>query len=237
MRNSFSLCRSKTHGFTLAELAVFMGVVGVVLGVVWTAATSLSNSNKAYLATQEVAQVAQNIREFYMNAQGIPLGAASCGGDVTSALASVGNSSVFPSNMRHLVSGTTYTVYNPYNYKDASGSFRVLGGSACTGTTANRFQIVLTDLSAAACERLVFSGVNYKDQTFGITQICAGTTCHSGTGWKALGCNSGVCGLCASPVNGVCSTVPTLVTIPQAQTLCAGTGSTNEVGWEFKVRD
>ncbi|MDR3424115.1 MAG: hypothetical protein P4M13_03420 [Alphaproteobacteria bacterium] len=233
MRISLTPRRSKTRGFTLTELAIVFGAMGAIIAAIWVAAGTVSDNNKAYLTAQQIGRVTQNIREYYMNAQGIPPAACS-GADVTAALDTNG---LFPAEMR---SGTVGVINSAYA-TSATGSFRVKGPS-CPGTSS-RFWIVLTNLTPAACARLLFSGINYQDQSMGITAVCGAsetsttTPCYSGTagtgttgGWFNIKCLNGVC----DTYTQTGTHVP--LTLPQAQTLCSS-ASTSEVGWEFKLRD
>jgi|GEM_PF-1946518 len=248
----------KTRGFTITELAIVLGVAGVIVGAVWSAAATVSNNNKAYLTVQQVGQIAQNIREYYMNAQGVPV--AACTTDITAA---VDANDLFPEGMRTACSGCvgdTYEINSPYVNAAGpaggigGGSVRVMGSGTCSGTppTAppyyeSRFQIVLTNLSPAACAKMLFSGVGYQDESMGITQVCAGSEtgaakpCYTHpptASWLSIACNSGICGVCSVAnllPNGSCNVLPTPITQAQAQTYCAS-ASTSEVAWEFSVR-
>ena len=228
--------RPKNRGFTLTELAIVMSVVGLLLSAVFLATRSVTNNNRVSKTIQQVGQITQNIREYYMNASGITAGC----GDITGALDNVG---IFPSETRSKCSTCA-----PYNYKIDSafvsaagpnagikaGSLRVIGAS-CTGGIASRFQVVLTSLSQEACAQFLMTGANYQDQSIGITQICgtseAGATypCYSGVAanWWPITCSAGVCS--PAPTNPV-------ITLAQATAMCAS-ASTSEVAWEFKVRN
>ncbi len=234
--------RLKERGFTLMELVIVLGAVGLLIGGVFVAARSVSNSNHINTTSQQVGQVAQNIREYYMNAQGIGAGCGDITGPIDKTTSGdYTNTGVFPSEMRSSCSTCTA----PYTYRIDSafisangpnlgikaGSFRVMGAS-CVGGVASRFQIVLTNLTPAACATLLFSGLSYRDQSMGITQVCgasedgATNPCYNGVAasWLPVSCAA-----------GVCSTTPAL-TLAQAQTMC-DSASTSEVAWEFKVRN
>lgn len=57
--------RRHLRGFTLTEVAVVLGVVSVILGAVWVAATRVSLSNRAQRATGEIMQIADGYRSLY----------------------------------------------------------------------------------------------------------------------------------------------------------------------------
>ena len=234
--------RLKERGFTMMELVIVMGAVGALIGGIFVAARSVSNSNHINATSQQVGQVAQNIREYYMNAQGIGAGC----GDITGLVdkttsGNYTNTGVFPPEMRSSCSTCTPYIYridsafvnaDGPNLGIKAGSFRVIGAS-CVGGVASRFQIVLTDLTPAACAQLLFSGLSYKDQSMGITQECGASEagpanpCYSGAAasWLSVSCAA-----------GVCSTTPAL-TLAQAETMCDMSSTSSEVAWDFKVRN
>lgn len=49
-------------GLTLTEAAVVLGIVGLVLGAIWSAAGSVSRSQKSVRTTQQLAQLVQGIK-------------------------------------------------------------------------------------------------------------------------------------------------------------------------------
>ena len=229
---------TKRRGFTLAELAIVMALIGLFLGLIWIAASAVLGNNKTSLAVQQIGQVTQNIREYYMNATGM-----GCG-DVTATLDGQG---VFPAEMRGkctTCTGSNFQINSPFvtasgpNAGIKSGSFRVIGtGAGCPAGKASQFQIVLTNLPQSACQRLLLSGVAFKDQSMGVARVCGAsetggaTPCYSNTsgtgtgGWYNVSCSN---------ATGVCDTT-TALTTAQAQTMCASS-STSETAWEFLLR-
>ena len=223
----YAFNRSKVRGFTLTELTIVLGVAGLIIGAIWSATATVMNHKRAYLATQQIGTVVQNIREYYMNAQGIP-GCGVEGFDFTSTLDSNG---LFPNEMRTKSGGSVF-INSPYATV-AGGSFRVRG-SSCSGT-ASRFQVVLTNLSQAACQRLLLSAVNYRDHSIGVTKVCAGT----GAGAPCHTAGSSANYIDVTCTNGVCDLDPAL-TLAGAASKCNGNDAaydgTSEVGWEFDLR-
>jgi len=54
-------------GFTLTEMAIVLGVIGTILGAIWTAAANVSAHNKAAKEVQEILTIVNNVRAFYAN--------------------------------------------------------------------------------------------------------------------------------------------------------------------------
>jgi len=64
---------SRPHrGFTLTEMAIVLGVVGIVLGGIWAASSSVNDKQKANKAAQEVAIITQNMRSVLFGEELIP---------------------------------------------------------------------------------------------------------------------------------------------------------------------
>ena len=108
-------------GFTLTELAIVLGVIGVVLGGIWAAASASFNSQKVDKAQQELITIVNNVRALYANRQGFAQGAMAANATVAAQKASAAaltlamiNAGVFPADM---VDNSTSppTVRSPWN--------------------------------------------------------------------------------------------------------------------------
>src|ERR1700733_2189126 len=66
LRNRTPL-RRKRRGFTLTEIAIVLGIVGLILGAIWVAAAAVYNNLRTSHANTEILQVAQAIRTLYAN--------------------------------------------------------------------------------------------------------------------------------------------------------------------------
>ncbi|MGB4102270.1 MAG: hypothetical protein WBK91_10250, partial [Alphaproteobacteria bacterium] len=56
---------AKNKGFNLIEAAIVLGIVGLVVGGIWVAATSVYANLRSKRATDELLAVAQNVRALY----------------------------------------------------------------------------------------------------------------------------------------------------------------------------
>jgi len=216
--------RPSARAFTLSESAIVLLVMSVLFGGIWTAWGLTSEGKRVSDTIMQIGQVAQNIREYY-KAQNVITVASSCSNtaNLTTSLANL-NAGIFLPEMQ---SGTT--VYSAIARGSTANTFRVYGSATTcdgTGVYASRFRIVLTMLSKKACARLLFSGANFRDPTLGVTSVCASasTGCSGGTtAWADVSCASNVC------------TATGYMTLEAIEALCSGTS--NEIGWEFKLRN
>ncbi len=52
-------------GFTLTEIAIVLGIMGLILGAIWTAASSVYTNQRTAHAQTAILQIAQGIRSLY----------------------------------------------------------------------------------------------------------------------------------------------------------------------------
>ncbi len=57
--------RGSRQGFTLAEMAILLGLVSLILGGVWAAAAHVWHQARTKAAIEEMVTVVQNIRDYY----------------------------------------------------------------------------------------------------------------------------------------------------------------------------
>src|SRR6202000_3454343 len=55
----------RKRGFTLTEIAIVLGIIGLILGAIWAAASSVYANLKANAAQQGVLAAAQAVRSLY----------------------------------------------------------------------------------------------------------------------------------------------------------------------------
>ncbi len=232
--------KKSTRGFTLGETVIVVGVVSLVLGAVWVAVGSVSNANQISQGSQQVGEVAQNIRAAFMNSTGIPITAQIVSEGCNLKSLDTAQRRLFPASMRNCAGGNC--IINTAASKTRGvDTFRVIAPGCATGTPATSFRIVLSGLTRAVCENLYVSGMSYKDTTMGISRVCAstGVGCSIGAGTvNRIACNNnGICGSCppANLVGGVCTAVPAQISFTTGA--CQATTPTNEVYWEFNLRN
>jgi len=93
MRDTSLFLPVKTGGFTLTELALVLGIMGLILGAIWTATSKASANNKVTKGAREVLAIVEGVRAIYA-ARGMGNGAAQV--DITQALINFG---VYPADM------------------------------------------------------------------------------------------------------------------------------------------
>ena len=125
-------------GFTLTELAIVLGVVGLILGSIWVAAKSVFDANKSKQAIEDISAIAANLRATYMAASSF--GATT--GDQTTTLMNLGG--IFPSNL--LVGNPATAVKNQWN-----GSVKVIFNPS---GNARVFRISYLNTNEDACFRI-----------------------------------------------------------------------------------
>jgi len=102
------------RGFTLAEMAIVLGVIGLILGAIWVAAAAVYANMRIEKAQQQILAIVQNIRALYPLSSAFGAAAAcgvNCPQEVTAELASAG---VFPRDM--LPAGVTVVNGNYATY-------------------------------------------------------------------------------------------------------------------------
>jgi prepilin-type N-terminal cleavage/methylation domain-containing protein len=67
------LHRQRRRGFTLTEIAIVLGIIGLILGAIWVAAAAVYNNLRVSHANTQVLQIAQAVRALYgnMNSTGV----------------------------------------------------------------------------------------------------------------------------------------------------------------------
>jgi len=219
--------KTKT-GYTLAEMAIVLGVAGFLTASIWAAASSARAGKKIAQTSQQIMTVVQRTRDYFLNAQkitGQTSGGAAIGSgdDLIYALYS---KDVFPAEMKAKCGPNV--CLNSAVSADPSGSFRMHAGK-----TTSHFRIILTRLSREECINLLSNAVNFRDQTLGVDGICVGTLASNCLSNTDLGIN---------PWRLIDSTTtPGVRSIAGGETIMGMCGAlpdnnSNQVGWDFNLR-
>ncbi len=233
---NFSRTQSSRHGFTLTELTIVLCVAGLLLAAVWGAASTVRDNHREAAASRQVMTVAQGLRDYHLHAPGIKVA------DLTNITPAIADRFSLPPEMR--VSCSSKICLNSAFSVDPQGSFRIVAHNV-TGGVASQFAIVLLNLTRDECIRMLFHGINYRDQILGIKKVCASPTtttsthpCLSESGpWANVRCSGGYCDLIYPGEFGY---AVDLNSIHNAAKMCAGNpsapGNVSEAGWVFDVR-
>ena len=62
---NFCARRRSRAAFTLTELAIVLGIVGIILGAIWSAGSMVNNNNATQRAQSDVLHVVQNYRALF----------------------------------------------------------------------------------------------------------------------------------------------------------------------------
>ena len=214
----------KTRGASLAELAIVLGVVGVILGGIWTAASMVRQSAKVEQSVEAIGQIVEGVRVAYTarpQIGGVMNGINTNG--ISWVVPNLTAVQAFPSYL--LNTNTTTCIGVTRNYaanawgggggSDGCGTLRVCDWTytigtvntntykcarASAATTATQyFAIEFTSLDNASCINLA-TKVQLSSPTVGLADVYV-------NGCSALNGNTGL--LCAPPsIGGIPATVP-----------------------------
>ncbi|MDD3370605.1 MAG: type 4 pilus major pilin [Alphaproteobacteria bacterium] len=162
---------ARQKGFTLTEIAIVLGIMGLILGAIWTAASSVYQNQRSSHAQTAVLQIAQAVRNLYAQSSTTGSGAA----DMTSSLITAG---VIPTD---LIKGST--AINPW----AGGTTKVL-----TPNTNDSFTVEMTAVPRAACISILstVAGVSRDQSLFGVASTTATTPVSTATNASAISTGS-----------------------------------------------
>jgi prepilin-type N-terminal cleavage/methylation domain-containing protein len=125
--------RRRTQGFTLTEIAIVLGIIGLILGAIWVAAASVYNAQRLNHANQATLQIAQGVRALYATSSSTGYATSF---DMTSALITA---NAVPNDL--VASGGT-TLTGPF----PGGATGIIATS-----DGNGFVVVMSGVPKAAC--------------------------------------------------------------------------------------
>ena len=127
-----TIANKRKKGFTLTEIAIVLGIIGLILGAIWVAAASVYQNQRTAHADTAILQIAQGVRTLYATTSQF-----AAGGDITNDMATA---KVIPSDMVAGAAGA-YTAIDPW----AGGTTKVLVPAA----SLDSFTIEMTDVPQA----------------------------------------------------------------------------------------
>jgi prepilin-type N-terminal cleavage/methylation domain-containing protein len=137
------------RGFTLTEIAIVLGIIGLILGAVWAAASSVYANLKANQAQQGILSAAQAVRSMF---------ATSANTGVVGNPATIASPGMFPTNWQ---STTIGMVGNPWHINPTANFAYVYG-------QGQQFLVEIDGISDAGCAQLVgFYNQNAASQSGG----------------------------------------------------------------------
>ncbi|MDR3449936.1 MAG: type 4 pilus major pilin [Alphaproteobacteria bacterium] len=141
---------SRKQGFTLTEIAIVLGIIGLILGAIWVAASAVYNNQKVGKGTTQMLNIVQGIRSLYSTSSTTGLADAT---DMTFSICSAG---VFPSDMIPSAgcgtSAAPGTINDPWN-----GSTTVASTSVAVAATGDAFIVKMAGVPTSACTALMTS--------------------------------------------------------------------------------
>lgn len=152
----------KKRGFTLTEIAIVLGIIGLILGAIWVAAAAVYNNLRVSKTTTQLLSTAQGVRALYATSSAVDSGA-----DMTLSTTDAKNytytsSGILPSDT---LVGTKAAV-------DVwQGAISIV--SAKINTTSDAFAVEFDNVPTSACIALE-TGVSGTGRDPGLTQVTAG---------------------------------------------------------------
>lgn len=123
------------RGFTLTEIAIVLGIIGLILGAVWAAASAVYSNMRTSQAEQGITATAQAVRSMF----------AASNNTGQSSAALITTPGMFPVSWNSTTAGV---VGNPWNQNPAGNLSYVVGLNA-------QFAIELDNISDAGCAALL----------------------------------------------------------------------------------
>ncbi len=136
--------RRKVQGFTLTEIAIVLGIIGLILGAIWVAASGVYSSQRTADSNKDLLTVTQAIRALYATQTQVD---TANGTDETTALI---RSGVFPTDMLNTGNAATATTVKA----SWSGS-TVKVFSAQAASTGDSFEVMFVGVPQQACINLL----------------------------------------------------------------------------------
>ena len=206
------------RGFTLTEVAVVLGIMGLILGAVWSAASAVYSNMHISSTTTELLTVSQGVKAMYASSTTADTNANMTKWGVT---AQTGNgltyirAGIFPGTSTDTGNAATATrAFDPWN-----GNVVVQAADALVAGDSLAFVVVFDNVPVPACTALLAAN--------------AGSGYDNSMIFAGAGAPAGV------PANAVLGGTAPPLGIAAAQAQCtagAATGTTTAVGFSFRIK-
>ena len=192
----------KKRGFTLTEIAIVLGIVGLILGAIWVAAAAVYTNLRTSKTSTQLLNIVQNVRAMYATSGVVDATAdmTTLGAQTTAAAKTYINAGVFPADMLNGPAATADTVQNAWN-----GNVAV---TSATGTTASdSFSVTFSNVPQQACITILTSTTgNGRDP--GLFGVNVGNAVAPAANWAPanfINSTSNVNGISASAAQAICA--------------------------------
>lgn len=196
------LSQQSKRGFTLTEIAIVLGVIGLILGSIWVAAAAVYNNMRISTATRQLLAVTQAVRSLYATSSTVsstadmttvPFTGVAAGAQTTYAQAGI-----FDADMV-VINGGNYSVQGPWT----NGSVNVVAAKSLTNSDS--FAIEFDNVPQAACiQMLINSTGSSRDPGMYAVQAGAAGALAIAAGGGATGTQTAF-PLSASTAQGQCA--------------------------------
>lgn len=197
---------AKQRGFTLTEIAIVLGIIGLILGAIWVAASAVYNNMRISTANTQLLQITQAVRAMYATSATVDSG-ANMPGNLTYIRAGV-----FPTSA--LDKGTPAAsshALNPW-----SGDIYI--SSATFTATDDSFAVAFDAIPVQACVTLLTSSTG------------------QGRDPGMFGANGQTAGSSISPTPGSTLTPGTPLPASTAEGQCTAASNGNQAVFYFTLR-
>jgi prepilin-type N-terminal cleavage/methylation domain-containing protein len=197
--------KSKKRGFTLTEIAIVLGIIGLILGAIWVAAAAVYNNQRVTTTQRDLLAMAQAVTTLYANASAVDptsnfAGFTPATNENTNPYVLAG---VVPTDMLSAVTAAKKGVPANQTVTNVWGGAVYIGAAGVNGGTNNAFQIAFDAVPENACISLAttMSSSTSSGTLSSIDLAANGTLPTPGATWA-----SDVFPLSPSTVAPVCTT-------------------------------
>lgn len=192
--------RKPVRGFTLTEIAIVLGIVGLVLGAIWVAAASVYSNFRLGSANKDLILITQNVRALYATSHTVdPAANMAVAGANGGAQATYLGNGIFPIDTLDTGAPSTATqAFSPWD-----GNISIQGATQVIADDA--FVVVFNAVPAEVCANLLTSiaGTSrdpglYRAGGGGAGGVPAGVALAPGTGFLPSVAKT----QCTAPSNG-----------------------------------